>query len=153
MAGWRVFSKLLVCTSLVAVVSCVKMCENITVTSCSRAGYNTTARFPYVNGKRHQDLAAMNTLGVYIPLLHQCSPYASTILCSLYLPKCVEGINRPIPPCRRVCQQFAQSCQTFLRAAAVGGLFTSLCDLLPEEPGSSNKCFYPDGFKKSGGKV
>ena len=61
MASWRVFSKLLVCTSLIAVVSCVKMCENITVTSCSRAGYNTTARFPYVNGKRHQDLAAMNT--------------------------------------------------------------------------------------------
>ncbi|KAL9963458.1 hypothetical protein ACROYT_G026969 [Oculina patagonica] len=140
--------------SSIALVSC-EYCEPVTVRSCSNAGYRFTARFPDVDGTPYQDFHAAS-LNIYIPLLETCSPdWASTILCSLYLPKCEEGRSTAWSPCRKVCTQFVSECQSTLRAAGLAGMFTVLCDLLPDGDGQSKECFYPSNFKdtSSGGPV
>ena len=113
--------------------------------SCAKAGYKYTAKFPPIDGKPYQD-AKKQVLDFYIPLLQSCSPYSSLILCSLYLPKCVEGVDRPVVPCRSVCLSFVRSCMDSLRLASMGGMFTSFCDLLPKENSTPGKCLLPDNF-------
>lgn len=70
-------------------------------------------------------------------------------MCSFSMPKCVEGVERPIPPCRSVCLEFVGSCQMLLSLASHAGLFRALCDLLPEQDSWPNTCFVPDGFKRT----
>lgn len=131
----------------------LEYCEPITVKSCSNAGYALTARFPDVDGTPYQDFQA-SRLNLYIPLLQLCSPYVSTILCSLYLPKCEEGRRDPWLPCYKVCTKFVMECQSLLQKAGLVGMFTVLCDQLPDGDSQSNKCFYPPNFNSSssGGK-
>lgn len=146
------YTFVLLATSI-SLASC-ENCEPLTVKSCSNAGYRLTARFPDVDGTPYQDFHAPS-LNIYIPLLEICSDFASTILCSLYLPKCEEGRSTAWPPCRKVCTQFVTSCQSILRKAGLAGMFTVLCDLLPEGDAQSTECFYPSNFKdtSSGGRV
>ena len=139
-----VYTCLLLAASIPLV--CGENCEPITVNSCSSAGYRLTARFPDVDGTPYQDFQAPH-LNLYVPLLSFCSDFASTIMCSLYLPKCEEGRNTPLLPCRKVCTQFVSDCQDSLRNAALAGMLTVLCDLLPDGDGQSKECFYPSNFK------
>jgi len=145
--------KFVLLATTIVLVSC-KNCEPVTIESCSTSGYRLTARFPDVDGQPYQDVQAPR-LNVYIPLLQSCSEYASTILCSLYVPKCEEGRKTPWIPCRKVCTKFVGDCVHVLSQAGLAGLFTALCDLLPDENKQSNKCFYPDNFQdsSSGGEV
>lgn len=149
-----VYTFLLLATSISLRVFLVSSenCEPVTVSSCSNAGYRLTARFPDVDGTPYQDFHAPS-LDIYIPLLETCSDFASTILCSLYLPKCEEGRGSAWPPCRKVCTQFVSECQSTLRLAGLAGMFTVLCDLLPDGDKQSKECFYPSNFKdtSSGG--
>ena len=133
----------------ITLVSC-ENCEPVTIESCSTAGYKLTARFPNVDGQPYQDTQA-SRLNIYIPLLQPCSKFASTILCSLYVPKCEEGRNTPWIPCRDVCQKFVADCATNLRQVGLAGLFTTLCDLLPVPDNSSQpkNCFSPSNFNSS----
>lgn len=129
----------------IAFVSC-EQCEPVTIESCSNAGYTLTARFPDVDGRPYQDVHKYR-LKIYIPLLETCSSFSSTILCSLYVPKCEEGRAKPWIPCRKVCSKFVTECVKTLRVAGLLGLFTTLCDLLPDEnPQSAKSCFYPSNF-------
>ena len=123
-------------------------CEPLTVSSCADAGYKLTARFYDRDGEPYQDALA-DMLNFYVPLLRPCSKYASTILCSLYLPKCDEGRRDAKPPCRKVCKQFVTDCLDFLSTAGLGGTFTTLCNFLPEEGQNSDRCFYPSNFRNS----
>lgn len=112
--------------------------------SCANAGYKLTAKFghPFQESKG----AILDTL---LPHLKYCSPYSSLILCSLFLPKCIPGIGRPMLPCRQVCLDFAKKCESELRLASTAGMTTALCDLLPVFDGTSNKCIMPADFKPS----
>lgn len=123
-------------------------CEPISIKSCSNAGYSLTARFPDIDGTPYQDFLAPR-LDLYNLLLQSCSAYASTILCSLYLPKCEEKRTDPQPPCYKVCKKFATECQNLLKKAGLAGVFTVLCDKLPDGNSTSNECFYPPNFKQS----
>lgn len=123
-------------------------CEPISITSCSNAGYPLTARFLDVNGTAYQDFQAPR-LDLYISLLQTCSAHASTILCSLYVPKCEENRTDSQPPCYQVCAKFVRECQSLLTKAGLAGLFTVLCETLPDGNSNSNECFYPLNFKQS----
>ena len=137
--------KVALLTITIAFVSCER-CEPVTIESCSNAGYTLTARFPDVDGRPYQDVHKYR-LKIYIPLLETCSSFTSTILCSLYVPKCEEGRAKPWIPCRKVCSKFVTECDKTLRVAGLLGLFTTLCDLLPDEnPQSAKNCFYPSNF-------
>ena len=137
--------KVTLLTITIAFVSC-EQCEPVTIESCSNAGYTLTARFPDVDGRPYQDVHKYR-LKVYIPLLQTCSSLTSSILCSLYVPKCEEGRGKPWIPCRKVCSKFVAECVGTLRLAGLLGLFTTLCDLLPDESlPSAKNCFYPSNF-------
>lgn len=122
----------------------VGTCEEITVKSCANAGYKLTAKF----GTQFQKSKG-KLLDVMLPLLQHCSPHSSLILCSLFLPKCIPGIGRPMLPCRQVCLDFAKKCVQELQLASTAGMTTALCDLLPAYDGTPNKCILPSGFKPS----
>lgn len=119
-------------------------CEEITVKSCANAGYKFTARF----GKQFQDYKGQ-LLDTLLPLLQSCSQHSSLILCSLYLPKCIEGVGRPMLPCRQVCLDFAEKCKSQLQYASTHGMTVALCDLLPVYDGTSDKCIMPRNFQSS----
>lgn len=136
---------LVLLASAIALASC-EYCEPVTIDSCLSAGYKLTARFPDIRGQPYQDVQA-SRLNLYIPLLtSSCSQYASTILCSLYVPKCEEGRLRPWVPCRKVCSKFVGECFENLRYVGLAGLLTALCDLLPND---TQQCFYPANFPSS----
>lgn len=137
--------KFILLATSIACVSSVEFCEPITIETCSSAGYGSTARFPDVDGQPYQDVQA-SRLNIYIPLLTSCSKFASTILCSLYVPKCEESQRKPLVPCRKVCTNFVGECLDTLRIAGLAGMFTALCDLLPDENILSKNCFYPWKF-------
>ena len=105
-----------------------------------------TANFPSVDGKPYQEVKSRG-LQFFLSFLQLCSQYSSTVLCSFSMPKCVEGVERPILPCRSVCLEFVGKCQKFLSRASHAGLFRAICDLLPEQDIWPNTCFVPQGFK------
>lgn len=123
-------------------------CVPLKAKACTGAGYDFTANFPAVDGKPYQQVNS-RSLEFFLSFLNLCSPYSKTVMCSLSMPKCVEGVNRPILPCRSVCLEFVSGCQAFLAAASHAGLFRALCDLLPEQDYFSYTCFVPKGFKPS----
>ena len=117
---------------------------------CANAGYDSTADFPppEPDGQPYQQVKGQS-LQFFLQFLNLCSPYSSAVLCSLHMPKCVEGVQRPILPCRSVCLEFVHQCNVLLSYASHHGLFRALCDLLPEQDTWPNTCFVPNGFKPS----
>lgn len=142
--------KLILLALSIARASC-QYCEPVTIDSCLSAGYNFTARFQDVGGQPYQNVQA-SRLNVYVPLLTStCSNFTSTILCSLYIPKCEKGISTP--PCREVCSKFVGDCFDDLSVVGLAGLISALCNLLPSK---GQQCFYPDNFpitSSSGGEL
>lgn len=123
-------------------------CVPLTAKACKQAGYSMTANFPEIHGKSYQQVHSAS-LENFLALLRSCSKYSEAVLCSLTMPKCVEGVNRPILPCRSVCLEFVGKCQTFLSLASHAGLFRAMCDLLPEQDSYPTTCFMPKDFKPS----
>ena len=110
--------------------------------------YKNTANYPAVDGVPFQSVMG-KLLDFYIPLMKSCSPYTSLVMCSLHLPKCEDGVPRPVFPCRSVCQKFVKDCQGYLRLASVGGMFTALCDLLPKyNSAQPQRCILPKDFER-----
>ena len=105
-----------------------------------------TAKFPEIRGQPYQQVHSEN-LENFLRFLRSCSDYSEAVMCSLTMPKCVEGLSRPVLPCRSVCLEFVGKCKTLLSLASHGGLFRALCDLLPERDTFPNTCFIPKGFK------
>lgn len=124
-------------------------CTKITHPQCKNAGYPNTAPFPDINGQDYQEVKGKELL-LYLTLLSFCSKTTSAaVLCSLYFPKCVEHLTRPIFPCRSVCNDFVHKCGGYLNRVALQGMFSAMCDLLPMYDGKSDTCFIPEGFNVS----
>ena len=123
-------------------------CVPLKAKVCEGAGYDYTANFLPIDGKSYQEVKS-RSLQFFLDFLKICSPYSKAVMCSFSMPKCVEGVERPIPPCRSVCLEFVGSCQMLLSLASHAGLFRALCDLLPEQDSWPNTCFVPDGFKRT----
>ena len=123
-------------------------CVSLKAKACAGAGYDLTADFPPIDGKPYQQVKGKN-LEFFLNFLNLCSPYSKTIMCSFYMPKCVEGLQKPVLPCRSVCLEFVNKCQGLLSLASHAGMFRALCDLLPEQDNFPNTCFVPEGFKPS----
>lgn len=121
-------------------------CVQLKAKACQGAGYDMTANFPPIHGRPYQEVKS-ESLNSFLAFLRMCSRYSEAFMCSLSMPKCVEGVERPILPCRSVCLEFVGNCQNFLSVASHGGLFRALCDLLPEQDVWPNTCFVPKGFK------
>lgn len=137
----------LFCNCLTSTDSPTK-CVPLSVESCENAGYYYTADFPPIDGKPYQ-MVKEKSLKFFLDFLNVCSKYSSTIMCSLFMPKCMEGHPKPVMPCRSVCLEFVNKCHRLLSLASHAGLFRSLCDLLPEQDALLTTCFVPKGFTAS----
>lgn len=128
----------------------VQKCSKITHSQCqTSSGYLKTAPFPDVQGKPYQEVKGKE-LTKYLNALSSCAKTSSAaVLCSLYFPKCEEHLTRPILPCRSVCNDFVHKCRDELHLAAMQGMFSSMCDLLPVYDGNPDTCFVPKGFNVS----
>ena len=76
---------------------------------CIEAGHNYTAYFPG-NTTLHENIITHH-IEREAQRFGQCSKYLDTILCSIFVPKCVEDIYSPILPCKRVCEDFVRDCE------------------------------------------
>lgn len=132
---------------MIILLTALGTCEKLTVNSCANAGYKYIAKYAKVGDRSFQDIKG-DLLDKLIPLL-KCSPYSSLILCSLFLPKCVPGGDRPMLPCRQVCLDFTDKCKAELRLVSTVGMTIALCDLLPVYDGTQNKCIIPEKFLSS----
>lgn len=83
-----------------------------------------------------------------------CSEVADLVLCSAYgLPMCVEGVRKPLLPCRRVCDKFVTDCRSQLDQQQLQW-FPVLCSLLQNKTKDSRECTEPPDFKfVSSGKI
>ena len=120
-------------------------CVPLKAKACTGAGYDLTADFPAIDGQPYQQVKGKN-LEFFLDFLKLCSPYGKTIMCSFYMPKCLEGWPKPVLPCRSVCLEFVNKCQGLLSLASHAGMFRALCDLLPQQDYSPTTCFIPKGF-------
>lgn len=140
-----IFSVVVVCSLGVFSEICQRLNPSL-FQRCIKAGYNYTAYFP-----------GNTTLHEYIIAYHidretrqfgQCSKYLDTILCSIFVPKCVEDLYRPVLPCRRVCEDFVRDCELkvdYERLEWIKGL----CRLLPSTGNQSkaDECLQPANYK------
>lgn len=77
--------------------------------------------------------------------LGNCSNYTNFILCSLYVPRCDEKVDKPLLPCRDVCEEFLSDCWDEMNAVGLNWL-KALCGLLGTKE-TDPKCFKPTGFE------
>ena len=136
--------------------SSAQLCEPLNIAACRNAGYNMTARFAPVNGtpfQEYSDRIHRLEWSTSSAALGTCSKHSAAIICSLFLPQCVEGRQEPLLPCRSVCRDFAWSCHEKLKLVGLSGLLRGLCELLPEADNNNNKprrrCFTPEGLNVS----
>ncbi|KXJ25681.1 hypothetical protein AC249_AIPGENE26670 [Exaiptasia diaphana] len=126
----------------------VQKCTKITHLQCKNAGYPNTAPFPDIQGKPYQEVKGKE-LNIYLGGLSSCAKTSSAaVLCSLYFPKCVEHLSRPVLPCRSVCNDFVHKCSKELHLVAMQGMLSAMCDLLPiYDSNNPDTCFVPEGFR------
>ncbi|KAK3747490.1 hypothetical protein QZH41_011363 [Actinostola sp. cb2023] len=124
-----------------------KICEKLDsalFSTCVNAGLNTTIVGTSNPGK---DVIISSLTGQTITELGRCSPFIDFMICSVSVPKCIEGVYQPILPCRRVCEDVVRGCDVHrVRNGNVEWL-KGLCKLLPDEDSKSVKCIEPKGFK------
>lgn len=113
---------------------------------CIEVGYNYTARFPE-NFTFHE-----NIIGDHLERetlqFKQCSKYLDVVMCSIFVPKCVEDHYSPILPCRRICDEFVKDCEPIVNYDKLEWI-KGLCRLLPskQDDKKSTECLEPATHK------
>lgn len=129
--------------------SLAQKCERINTTvleGCGYIGYNFTAKFSDIGGQDYQTFVKP-AVSMLNGLLENCSSYSKLIVCSRHVPKCVEEVEKPIVPCRDVCEHFVADCSSVLENNKIKKLYSTLCSLLPSASAdNSSTCIRPDGF-------
>ncbi|KAJ8019661.1 Frizzled-5 [Holothuria leucospilota] len=117
-----------------------RTCEPITIPMCRDIGYNLT----YMPNSFNHDSQEEAGLEVhqFWPLVEiHCSPDLKFFLCSMYTPICVENYNKPLPPCRSVCERAKAGCAPLMRQYGFAWPDRMPCEDLPvygEDP--NNLC-------------
>lgn len=86
-------------------------CESISIPLCSGLTYNLTV-MPNALGHQRQDDAGLEIHQFYPLVKVGCSPALKPLLCSVYVPECVEGRARA--PCRRLCERARAGCEPLM---------------------------------------
>ena len=88
---------------------------------------------------------AATTLSKALSYFKNCSRNGllETLLCHYAIPQCSGG-NR-VHPCKRVCGEFLKQCEDVIPETFLDYMIAT-CHILPDESGSSGKCFEPPNF-------
>lgn len=96
---------------------------------CHNVGY-TQMLLP--NLLEHETMAEVKQqAGSWVPLVHKnCHPGTQVFLCSLFAPVCLE---RPIFPCRWLCEQVRDGCSPLMEAFGFPWPEMLTCDKFPQD--------------------
>lgn len=112
---------------------------------CANVGYKFTANFPDVGQRSYQD-SVSSEVTLFAEGFNNCSAHSNMFVCSLYVPKCSEGVEGPVLPCREVCERFVDDCGKPLKDSGLYKRYVAYCGLLLSEKDSSTYCLKPEGF-------
>ena len=113
--------------------------------ACAHIGYKYTANFSSVGQKSYQAFVS-SEVTLFANRFNSCSPHSRAFACARYVPKCSESVQGPVLPCREVCEQFVDDCDTLLRESGLFNRYVAYCRLLSPEKDNSKQCYKPPGF-------
>ena len=113
---------------------------------CStKGGYNTTFQIDpdFLTDSMLEQAA--ETLSESFSYFKNCSRNGliETLICHYVIPQCSGG--KRVYPCKRVCGEFLKRCEDRIPETLMDS-FIATCHVLPDELGSSGKCFEPPNF-------
>ncbi|XP_015268246.1 PREDICTED: atrial natriuretic peptide-converting enzyme [Gekko japonicus] len=125
-------------------VNC-SQCEPITLELCMNLPYNYT-NFPNYLGHRTQKEASISWESSLFPALVQtnCYKYLMFFACTILVPKCNPQTNQRIPPCRALCEQSKERCESVLGIVGLQWPEDTDCTQFPEENSGNQTCLTPD---------
>ncbi|KAL9963468.1 hypothetical protein ACROYT_G026979 [Oculina patagonica] len=113
--------------------------------ACANVGYDLTANFSDVGQKSYQEYVS-SEVTYFADRFSNCSTLSKFFVCSRYVPKCSESVDEPVLPCREVCEQFVDDCNTDLKNSGLYKSYVAYCRLLSSGQESTTNCIKPEGF-------
>uniref|UniRef100_A0A8C3LWF3 Corin, serine peptidase n=1 Tax=Chrysolophus pictus TaxID=9089 RepID=A0A8C3LWF3_CHRPC len=120
-------------------------CEPITLELCMNLPYNYTS-YPNYLGHRTQKEASVSWESSLFPALVQtnCYKYLMFFACTILVPKCDPHTNQRIPPCRTLCVQSKERCESVLGIVGLQWPEDTDCTQFPDENSDNQTCLAPD---------
>uniref|UniRef100_A0A8C3CKY0 Corin, serine peptidase n=1 Tax=Cairina moschata TaxID=8855 RepID=A0A8C3CKY0_CAIMO len=120
-------------------------CEPITLELCMNLPYNYTS-YPNYLGHRTQKEASVSWESSLFPALVQtnCYKYLMFFACTILVPKCDPNTNHRIPPCRTLCVQSKERCESVLGIVGLQWPEDTDCTQFPDENSDNQTCLTPD---------
>uniref|UniRef100_A0A669PL37 Corin, serine peptidase n=1 Tax=Phasianus colchicus TaxID=9054 RepID=A0A669PL37_PHACC len=120
-------------------------CEPITLELCMNLPYNYTS-YPNYLGHRTQKEASVSWESSLFPALVQtnCYKYLMFFACTILVPKCDPHTNQRIPPCRTLCVQSKERCESVLGIVGLQWPEDTDCTQFPDENSDNQTCLTPD---------
>ncbi|XP_029986017.1 atrial natriuretic peptide-converting enzyme isoform X2 [Sphaeramia orbicularis] len=123
--------------------SCTR-CEPISLELCMNLPYNLTS-FPNHLGHLSQRESSVSWEASLFPALVQtgCYQYLMFYACTLLVPKCDPLTLQRVPPCRSLCRNAKEKCESVLGIVGLQWPEDSDCSQFPEDGGNST-CLLPE---------
>ncbi|XP_072424881.1 atrial natriuretic peptide-converting enzyme isoform X5 [Chiloscyllium punctatum] len=120
-------------------------CEPITLELCMNQPYNSTI-YPNYLSHRDQKEASISWEFSLFPNLVQtnCYKYLMFFACSILVPKCDYETNQRVPPCRSLCEDSKNHCETVLSMVGLQWPEDTDCKQFPRETSDNRTCLMPD---------
>lgn len=116
-----------------------RKCEAIRIDMCRGIEYNLTY-MPNQFNHENQESAGLE-VNQFMPLIKiECSKDLKFFLCSLYFPICALNYEKPLPPCRSVCQRAHKGCAGLMQQFGFDWPEQLNCDKLPVSGDPENLC-------------
>uniref|UniRef100_A0A1A8PGS7 Corin, serine peptidase n=1 Tax=Nothobranchius pienaari TaxID=704102 RepID=A0A1A8PGS7_9TELE len=119
-------------------------CEPISLELCLNLPYNLTS-YPNYLGHLSQRESSVSWESSLFPALVQtgCYQYLMFYACTLLVPKCDPFSLQKVPPCRSLCRNAKEKCESVLGIVGLQWPEDSDCSQFPEEGGNSS-CLLPE---------
>ncbi|XP_058480534.1 atrial natriuretic peptide-converting enzyme isoform X2 [Solea solea] len=119
-------------------------CESISLELCMNLPYNLTS-FPNYLGHQSQRESSVSWESSLFPALVQtgCYQFLMFYACTLLVPKCDPVTLQRVPPCRSLCRNAKEKCESVLGIVGLQWPEDSDCSQFPEDRGGA-PCLLPE---------
>ncbi|XP_051784315.1 atrial natriuretic peptide-converting enzyme isoform X2 [Erpetoichthys calabaricus] len=120
-------------------------CEPISLELCLNLPYNLTS-YPNYLGHQTQKDASISWESSLFPALVQtnCYKYLMFFACTVLVPKCDLDTHQRVPPCRTLCKNSKERCESVLGIVGLQWPEHIDCTQFPEENADNTSCLMPD---------
>ncbi|XP_041121840.1 atrial natriuretic peptide-converting enzyme-like [Polyodon spathula] len=120
-------------------------CEPITLELCMNLPYNFTS-YPNYLGHQTQKETSISWESSLFPALVQtnCYKYLMFFACTVLVPKCDLETHKRVPPCRSLCKNSKELCESVLAIVGLQWPEDTDCAQFPEENSGNETCLMPD---------